>query len=43
MERENRYINEILNWHREEDAGDLRRNGSNEYVENMTALNALEG
>ena len=30
-------------WYREEDAGDLRRSELNEFVENMTALNALEG
>ena len=33
----------MLDWYREEDAGDLRRNELDESVENMTALNALEG
>ena len=37
-----RYIEELLDWYREEDAGDLRRGELNEVVENMTALKALE-
>ena len=36
----NRFIKEVLVWRGEEDAGDFR---GNELVEDMTALNALEG
>ena len=38
-----RYIGEVLDWYRGEDAGDLKRSESNELVENLTCLNALEG
>ena len=41
--RESRYIKEVLDWYREEDAGDLRRSELNEKVWSMTCLNALEG
>ena len=30
--RESRYIKEVLDWYREEDAGDLRRSDLNEKV-----------
>ena len=40
--RKSRYIQEVLDWYREQDAGDFRRRKLNELVENMTALNALE-
>ena len=39
--RESRYIEEVLDWYRGEDARDLRRSGLNEFVESMTCLNAL--
>ena len=32
MKRKSRYIREVLNWYREEDAGDLRRSELNELV-----------
>ena len=38
-----RYIKEVLDCYRDEDAGDLRRSELNELVERMTCLNALEG
>ena len=41
--RKSRYIGEVLEWYRGEDAGDLKRSESNELVENLTCLNALEG
>ena len=41
--RENRHIKQVLDWHREEDDGDLRRSGLNESVESMTRLNLFEG
>ena len=41
--RESRYIKEVLDWYRDEDAGDLRRSELNEILERMTCLNALEG
>ena len=41
--RESRCIKKILDWYREEDAGDLRRSKLNEFVESMTCLNAREG
>ena len=41
--RKSRYIREVLNWYRGEDAGDLKRSELNELVENMTCLNALAG
>ena len=37
--RESRYIKEVLDWYRDEDAGDLRRS---ESVESITCLNAVE-
>ena len=33
----------MLDWCREEDAGDLKRSELNELVENLTCLDALEG
>ena len=41
--RKSRYIGEVLEWYRGEDAGDLKRSESNELVENLTCLNALAG
>ena len=41
--RKSRYIGEMLEWYRGEDAGDLKRNELKELVENLTCLNALEG
>ena len=41
--RKSRYIREVLDWHRGEDAGDLKRSELSELVENLTCLNALEG
>ena len=41
--RKSRYIGEVLDWYRGEDAGDLKRSELNELVENLTCLNALEG
>ena len=41
--RGGRYIKEVLDCYRDEDAGDLRRSELNELVERMTCLNALEG
>ena len=41
--RKSRYIGEVLEWYRGEDAGDLKRSELNELVENLTCLNALEG
>ena len=41
--RKSRYIGEVLEWYRGEDAGDLKRCEINELVENLTCLNALEG
>ena len=41
--RKSRYINEVLDWYRQEDARHLRRDELNDLVENTTALNALEG
>ena len=38
--RKSRYIREVLDWYRGEDAGGLRRSELNELVENMTCLNA---
>ena len=39
--RKSRYIGEVLDWHRGEDAGDLKRSELNELVENMICLNTL--
>ena len=41
--RKSRYIGEVLEWYRGEDARDLKRSELNELVENLTCLNALEG
>ena len=41
--RKSRYIGEVLEWYRAEDAGDLKRSELNDSVENLTRLNALEG
>ena len=41
--RKSRYIGEVLEWYRGEDAGDLKRSELNELVKNLTCLNALEG
>ena len=41
--RKSRYIKEVLDGYRDEDAGDLRRSELKELVESMTRLNALEG
>ena len=40
--RKSRYIREVLEWYRREDAGDLKRSELNELVEKLTCLNALE-
>ena len=40
--RESRCIKEVLDWYRDEDAGDLSRSELNELVESTTSLNALE-
>ena len=40
--RKSRYIGEVLEWHRGEDAGDLNKSELNEMVEKLTCLNALE-
>ena len=40
--RTSRYIREVLDWNRGEDAGDLQRSELNELVENVTCLNAFE-
>ena len=42
-EMDGRYIGELLDWYRGEDAGDLTRTELNELVENLTCLNAVEG
>ena len=39
---EGRYVGEVSDWCRGEDAGDLKRSALNELVENLTGLNALE-
>ena len=41
--RKSRYIGEVLEWCRGEDAGDLKGSEFNELVESLTCLNALEG
>ena len=38
-----RYIGEVLDWSRGEDARDLKKSELNELVGNMTCLNALAG
>ena len=40
--RKSRYIGEVLEWYRGEDAGDLKRSELNELVENLTGPNAFE-
>ena len=40
--RKSRYIGEVLEWYRGEDAGDLKKNELNELVENLTCPNAPE-
>ena len=40
--RKSRYIGEVLEKYRGEDAGDLKRSEFNELVENLTCLNALQ-
>ena len=40
--RKSRYIGDVLDWYRGEDAGDLKRSELHELVENLTCLNALE-
>ena len=42
-ERRSRYIGDVLERHRGEDAGDLKRSELNELVENLTCPNAFEG
>ena len=41
--RQSRYIGEVLEWYRGEDARDLKRSELNELVENLTCLDAFEG
>ena len=41
--RKSRYIGEVWDWYRGEDARDLKRSVLNELVENVTCLNAFEG
>ena len=41
--RRSRYIGEVLEWYRGEDAGDLKRSELNELVEILTCLNAFKG
>ena len=41
--RKSRYIRELLDWYRGEDAGVLKRSVLDVLVENMTFLNTLEG
>ena len=38
-----RYIQEVLYWYREKDAGNLRGKAPKQLVQNMTALNAHRG
>ena len=40
--RKSRYLGEVLEWYRGEDAGDLKRSELNELIENLTCLNAIE-
>ena len=40
--RKSRFIGEVFDWYRGEDAGVLKRSALNELVENSTCLNALE-
>ena len=41
--RKSRYIRQVLDWYRGEDAADLKRSEVNALVENITCLNALAG
>ena len=41
--RKSRYVGEVFERYRGEDAGDLKKSELNELVENLTCLNALEG
>ena len=41
--RESRYTREVLDWYRDEDAGDLMKSELDEPVENMISLSAHEG
>ena len=41
--RKSRYIGEVLDWYRGEDAVDLKRSELNEVVEHLTCLNTFEG
>ena len=41
--RKSRYIGEVLEWYRREDAGDLKRSGLGELIGGMTCVNALGG
>ena len=41
--RKSRYIGEVLDWYRGEDAEDLKRSEVNKMVENMPCLNAFDG
>ena len=41
--RKSRYIGEVLEWYRGEDARDLKRSEQNKLVESWTRLNAVEG
>ena len=40
--RKSRYIGEVLDWFRGEDAGDIKRSELNELVGSLTCLNAFE-
>ena len=40
--RKSRYIGGVLEWHRGEDARDLKRSELNELIENLKRLNALK-
>ena len=41
--RESRYIGEVLDWYRGEDAEDLKRSELNQLAENLIRLNTLDG
>ena len=41
--RKSGYIREVLDWYRNDDAGDPKTNELSELLENKTCLNALEG
>ena len=40
--RKSRYIGEVLEWYRGEDAGDLKRSELNEFINTLTCLKTLE-